>query len=54
MERERIKLALEDRPLRSEFESLNELHEDRLRAAEAELRRLIAQLSSRVQVCRSV
>lgn len=52
MERERMKLALEDRPVRSEFEALNELHEDRLRTAEAELRRLIAELSNRLQVCR--
>ena len=53
MERERMKLALEDRPVRSEFEALNELHEDRLRTMEAELRRLIAELSNRVQVCRT-
>lgn len=53
MERERMKLALEDRPVRSEFEALNELHEDRLRTAEAELRRLIAELSNRLQVCRT-
>lgn len=51
MERERMKLALEDRPVRSEFEALNELHEDRLRTTEAELRRLIAELSNRLQVC---
>lgn len=50
MERERIKLALEDRPVRSEFEALNELHEDRLKTTEAELRRLIAELSNRLQV----
>eukprot|EP00903_Cladosiphon_okamuranus_P008557 g8211.t1 len=49
MERERMKLALEDRPVRSEFEALNELHEDRLRATEGELRRLIAELSNRLQ-----
>lgn len=53
MERERMKLALEDRPVRSEFEALNELHEDRLRTTEAELRRLIAELSNRLQVCRT-
>ncbi len=51
MERERMKLALDDRPVRSEFEALNKLHEDRLRATEAELRRLTAELSNRVQVC---
>lgn len=53
MERERMKLALEDRPVRSEFEALNELHEDRLRATEGELRRLVAELSNRLQVCRT-
>ncbi|CBN73819.1 hypothetical protein Esi_0007_0108 [Ectocarpus siliculosus] len=49
MERERIKLALEDRPVRSEFEALNDLHEGRLRTTETELRRLIAELSNRLQ-----
>lgn len=51
MERERMKLALEDRPVRSEFEALNELQAGRLRTTEAELRRLIAELSNRIQVC---
>lgn len=50
MERERIKLALEDRPVRSEFEALNDLHEGRLRTTETELRRLVAELSNRLQV----
>lgn len=50
MERERMKLALDDRPVRSELEALNKFHEDRLRATEAELRRLTAELSNRVQV----
>lgn len=50
MERERIKLALEDRPVRSEFEALNDLQEGRLRTTETELRRLVAELSNRLQV----
>lgn len=50
MERERIKLALDDRPVRSELEALNKFHEDRLRTTQAELRRLTAELSNRVQV----
>ncbi|CAM9243513.1 unnamed protein product, partial [Ectocarpus fasciculatus] len=49
MERERIKLALEDRPVRSEFEALNDLQEGRLRTTETELRRLVAELSNRLQ-----
>ncbi|CAN0536857.1 unnamed protein product [Ectocarpus sp. 12 AP-2014] len=50
MERERIKLALEDRPVRSEFEALNDLHEGRLRTTKTELRRLVSELSNRLQV----
>lgn len=50
MERERMKLALEDSPLRSELESLNDLHEGRLRAAQSELRHNTAEKSNRLQV----
>lgn len=50
MERERLKLALQDRPLRSELESLNELQERRVRTTGAELRQHAAELSGRLQV----
>lgn len=46
-----MKLALEDRPVRSEVEALDELHEGRLRTTEAELRRVVASQSNRLQVC---
>ncbi|CAM9160584.1 unnamed protein product, partial [Hapterophycus canaliculatus] len=49
MERELIKLALEDRPVRSEFVALDELHEGRLRTTETELRRITSSLSNRLQ-----
>lgn len=50
MERERLKLALQDRPLRSELKSLNDLHEGRLKTTEVELRQCTAELSNRLQV----
>ena len=50
MDRERLKLALEDRPLRSELDTINEQYEGRLRTAEAELRRHAAEQSNRLQV----
>lgn len=50
MERERMTLAMQDRPLRSELESLNELHEGRLKATEVELRRHTMEVSTRLQV----
>lgn len=50
MERERMTLAMQDRPLRSELESLNELHEGRLKAMEVELRRHTMEVSTRLQV----
>lgn len=50
MDRERLKLALEDRPLRSELDTINEMYDGRLRTAEAELRRHAAEQSNRLQV----
>ena len=50
MDRERLKLALEDRPLRSELDAINELYEGRLRTIEAELRQHAAEQSNRLQV----
>lgn len=50
MERERMTLAMQDRPLRSELESLNELNERRLKATEAEIRRHTMEVSTRLQV----
>ncbi|CAN0270172.1 unnamed protein product [Ascophyllum nodosum] len=49
VEQERMKLALQDIPLRSELESLSELHDARLRATEAELRRHTAESSNHLQ-----
>ena len=50
MDRERLKLALEDRPLRSELDAINEMYESRLKTAEAELRRHATEKSNRLQV----
>lgn len=52
IDRDRLNLALEDRPLKSDLEAMSDLHERRLRTAEAELRQHGTQLCSRLQVCR--